>query len=114
MRFLLCAVAALLALWPAPAPAQGQAQSKRPSVVFHAPPQLAPNVRAALEDALATQLSLIQTTLRFELAAPGKANPGERLTAAKQIAAMSGAIGVFWLDASGDAPWLLYAVDARA
>ena len=106
----LWALAAVLALWPC----RTGAQDKAPSVVFHAPPQLAPQVRVALEDALATQLSLIRTTLRYELTTPGTANPSERLQAARNIAASSGAIAVFWLEASGEAPWLLYAVDARA
>lgn len=110
MSLALCAALALLAFRPTPS----RAEDKRPCVVFHAPEALTSRVRAALEDALATQLSLIQTDVRFELSGAGKANPAERLQAARGIAARSGAVGVFWLDASGDAPWLLYAVDARA
>lgn len=95
-------------------PARASAQDKMPSVVFFAPTELSTKVRGALEDALATQLTLIQTSLRYEQGSAGKATPSERLQAAKLVAAKSGAIAVFWLDAAGDAPWLLYAVDARA
>jgi hypothetical protein len=99
---------------PALRPATARAQEQRPSVVFRVPHDLSPKVRAALEDALTTQLSLIQTSLRYEMATEVTVNPSERLQAAKAIAATSGAIGVFWLEAAADAPWLLYAVDARA
>ena len=110
LRAGVCAGLAMLALWPAAA----RAQDQHPRVVFHAPRELTPTVRAALEDALATQLSLIQSSLRFQVTAEDQASPSERLRAAQRIAATSGAIGVFWLEAAGDAPWLLYAVDARA
>jgi len=95
-------------------PDHARAEDKRPSVVFFAPPEVSSKVRVALEDALTTQLTLIQTTLRYELGAVSKASPAERLQIAKVVAAKSGAIGVFWLDAAGDGPWLLYAVDGRA
>ena len=114
MSLVLCAVAAMLALGHAPTCARARDQDKRSSVVFFAPQEVSAKVRVALEDALTTQLSLIQTTLRFELATGERAAPPERLQIAKQVAAKSGALGVFWLDAAGDGPWLLYAVDARA
>lgn len=80
--------------------------------MFLAPETLAPRVRRTLEDALATQLALIQTRLRFETTAQRNAEPGELLQSARRIAAGSGAIGVFWLEAG--TAWLLYAADARA
>jgi len=109
-RIRLYAIAATLAV----SPAASRAQKKQPTVEFLAPLELAPGVRSALEEALATHLALIPATLRFSTNAAGKSQPGERLHAAKRIAAASGAIGVFWLDANAGEPWLLYAVDARS
>jgi hypothetical protein len=80
--------------------------------VFFAPQQLSPEVRSALEDALATQLSLLHATVYYAGPATREGDPGERVRSARRAAARYGAIATFWLDAPLNQAWQLYAADA--
>lgn len=91
-------------------PAYGAAT--RSSVVFFAPQQLPPEVRSALEDALATQLSLLHATVYYAGPASREGDPLERVRSARRAAARYGAIATFWLDAPTNQAWVLYAADA--
>jgi hypothetical protein len=84
----------------------------RSSVVFFAPKQLPQEVRSALEDALATQLSLLNATVYYAGPATREGNPTERVRSARRAAARYGAIATFWLDAPANQAWVLYAADA--
>ena len=81
-------------------------------MVFFAPKQLPPEVRSALEDALATQLSLLNATVYYAGPATREGNPSERVRSARRAAARYGAIATFWLDAPPHQAWELYAADA--
>jgi hypothetical protein len=81
-------------------------------VVFFAPIQLPPEVRSALEDALSTQLSLLNATVYYAGPATRKGDPTERVRSARRAAARYGAIATFWLDAPPNQAWKLYAADA--
>lgn len=89
-----------------------QAQPARTSVVFFAPERLTPEVRSALEDALATQLSLLHAAVYYAGPANRDGDPSERVQSARRTAARYGAIAIFWLDAPANRPWVLYAADA--
>lgn len=71
-------------------------------------------LRYALEDALATQLSLLEAKLHYETPTAAQLDPVERLQVARQTATRLDAVAVFWLELPASGPWLLYAVDARA
>jgi hypothetical protein len=81
-------------------------------VVFFAPKQLPSEVRSALEDALATQLSLLNATVYYAGPATREGNPTERVRSARRAAARYGAVATFWLDAPPSQAWVLYAADA--
>jgi hypothetical protein len=97
----------------AQAPA-GSPPTAQPVVAFFAPEMMHAELRYALEDALATQLSLLRTSLHYETSATPPTDPVERLQIAKQTASRLSALAVFWLELPVSGPWLLYAVDARA
>jgi hypothetical protein len=88
------------------------AGTTRSSVVFFAPKQLPPEVRSALEDALSTQLSLLNATVYYAGPATREGDPTERVRSARRAAARYGAIATFWLDAPLQGAWELYAADA--
>jgi hypothetical protein len=106
----LCAIAAAFSL----SIARTSAQNNPPLVAFFAPDTMPAELRYALEDALSTQLSLLQVVLHFETPAVPPSDPVERLQVAKQTASTLKAVAVFWLELPTSGPWLLYAVDARA
>lgn len=89
-----------------------QADATRSAVVFFAPQQLPPEARSALEDALATQLSLLHATVYYPGPASREGDPAERVRSARRAAARYGAIATFWLDAPVNQTWVLYAADA--
>lgn len=81
-------------------------------MVFFAPKELPRDVRSALEDALATQLSLLNATVYYAGPATREGNPSDRVRSARRAAARYGAIATFWLDAPPSQAWVLYAADA--
>jgi len=85
-----------------------------PSAVFFAPETLPPELRAALEDALSAQLSLLAANLHYETARTAPLGPAARLRLAQSTAHEQHAAVVFWLETQPDGQWLLYAVDAQA
>jgi hypothetical protein len=84
------------------------------SVVFFAPSNLSADTRSALEDALTTQLLVLPAALHFEVRDRAPDGLEQRMELARKAAREHDAVAVFWLEARGDAPWLLYALDARA
>ena len=80
--------------------------------MFFAPKQLPAEVRGALEDALSTQLSLLNATVYYAGPATREGNPSERVRSARRAAARYGAVATFWLDAPSNEAWVLYAADA--
>lgn len=80
--------------------------------MFFAPKTLPAEVRSALEDALATQLSLLNATVYYAGPATREGDPAERVRSARRAAARYGAIATFWLDAPTNQAWVLFAADA--
>jgi hypothetical protein len=95
-------------------PESARAQSA--GVVFLLPEGLPPESRNALQDALTTQLSLVdvQLVLLTAPAASISAPLEERVVAGKALAQTHSAVGVLWLDARPTDHWFVYAMDAGA
>jgi hypothetical protein len=106
-------VLALFALLSGSAWAKAEAQTPRPAVVFFVPPELEPDTRGALEDALATQLLALPVGLVIEVQDDSASALEQRLDAMKQAATKHKAVAVFWLEVHGSERWFLYAVDAQ-
>jgi hypothetical protein len=85
----------------------------RPTVVFFAPAQLEPDMRSALDDALATQLMSLSVDLSFEVEGDGADTLEERLDAMKQTANEHRALAIFWLEIRRPDRWFLYTTDAQ-
>lgn len=84
------------------------------TIVFLVPADLDAQTRASLEDALVTQLALIQVRL---VLLDGPTTPPaleERVIASKSIAAEHAAVGVLWLELRPGDRWFVYATDAEA
>jgi hypothetical protein len=90
------------------------AQAASNSVVFFAPSNLSADTRSALEDALTTQLLVLPAALHFEVRDAAPQELEQRMELARSAAREHDSVAVFWLEARGDAPWLLYALDAQA
>jgi len=109
----------MLAAWTLVTTAQGQTTADsgpsqladaQGSMVFLLAPDMEPVVRAALIDAVEAHLTGTGTTLHWHPMTNASGSPDLRaaIEQGKPVARAQQAAGVFWLDASDSADWLLY------
>ncbi len=83
-------------------------------MVFVVPESLGAETRASLQDALATQLELVNTQLVLLTLPPAAETPAieQRVLSGKELAHEHAALGVLWLDPRPTDHWFIYAMDA--
>lgn len=112
-----CLLLGAAALAPARAESQaGGSPEARPNLVFVLPQDLDAELQNAVEDAIGTQLALVNAR-PILLDAPASPSPltiEERVATSVTLAEQHDAVGVLWLDIRPTDHWFVYAMDRRA